>query len=266
MLLHPKTHEKKLVRRAQSRIPVMARAATMVITPSEAVRREVHEHLAIPLERVVAVSESARDCFQPMKEEENRAVRRKLGINEDFLLYVGTVEPRKNLRILLAAFEDCVRLHSQPLQLVLAGRKGWLVDDLLKSFQRSPVAANIILTGYLSDQELAALYSSCTAFIYPSVYEGFGLPPLEAMACGAPVIVSRIPSLVEVTGGACCSFDHNKSKELTALILELLDSEDQRRDISRAGLKHAARFSWSRCARDTRAVYEEAIERFSKRT
>jgi glycosyltransferase involved in cell wall biosynthesis len=231
----------------------MARAATMVITPSEAVRREVHEHLAIPLERVVAVSESARDCFQPMKEEETRAVRRKLGINEDFLLYVG-------------AFEDCVRLHSQPLQLVLAGRKGWLVDDLLKSFQRSPVAANIILTGYLSDQELAALYSSCTAFIYPSVYEGFGLPPLEAMACGAPVIVSRIPSLVEVTGGACCSFDHDKSKELTALILELLDSEDQRRDLSRAGLEHAARFSWSRCARDTRAVYEEAIERFSKRT
>jgi alpha-1,3-rhamnosyl/mannosyltransferase len=263
MLLHAETHEKKLVRRAQSRIPVMARAATMVITPSEAVRREVHEHLEIPLERVVAVSESARDCFQPMKEEATRAVRRKLGINEDFLLYVGTVEPRKNLRILLSAFEDCVGSHSRPLQLVLAGRKGWLVDDLLKSFQRSPVAASIILTGYLSDQELAALYSSCTAFIYPSVYEGFGLPPLEAMACGAPVIVSRIPSLVEVTGGACRAFDSSNSKELTAVILELLDSEVQRRELSRAGLDHAARFSWSRCARETRAVYEEAIERFS---
>ena len=171
----------------------------MIITPTESVRQEVHEYLQIPLDRIVAVPEAARDCFRPLNgANDTLETRKRFGISNDFLLFVGTIEPRKNLATLLAAFEAVWRQRPQPLQLVIAGRKGWLVDDLLSTLKRSPAAEQIILTGYLSDDDLCALYSSCAAFVYPSVYEGFGLPPLEAMACGAPVIASRIPAIQEV--------------------------------------------------------------------
>ena len=262
MLLHATTQERKLVRRAQTRLPVMARAATMIVTPTATVRQEVHEHLDIPLDQIVAIPESARDCFRPLNEAETLAVRQSLGLNARYLLYVGTIEPRKNLGTLLAAFEQIRRVHSTPLQLVLAGRKGWLVDDLLDRVKRSPVSGQIVIPGYLKDDELCALYSSCAAFVYPSSYEGFGLPPLEAMACGAPVVVSRIPSLVEVTGTAAKTFAFDDLDELTQTLLELLGSEHLRRAMSEAGLRRAAEFSWASTAKRTRAVYVEAIERF----
>jgi glycosyltransferase involved in cell wall biosynthesis len=266
MLLHAETQEKKLVRRAQLRLPLMARAATMIVTPTKSVRQEVGDHLQIPLERIVAVPEAARDCFRPLADTETLAIRKRFGINGDFLLFVGTVEPRKNLGNLLAAFEAVSRERREPLQLVLAGRKGWLVEDLLISLKRSPAAGQIVLTGYLSDHELAGLYSSCAAFVYPSVYEGFGLPPLEAMACGAPVISSRIPAIQEVLSSAGRLFDPDNTRELTVLLIELLSSAAARENFSAAGIKRAAEFSWSQTARATREVYDEAIKRFSKST
>ena len=265
MLLHPATQQKKLVRRAQLRVPLMARAATMIITPTEGVRQEVHEHLKIPLDDIVAIAEAARDCFHPLKATETIDVRRKLRITEQFLLYVGTIEPRKNLGTLLKAFEEVLRASHEPLQLVLAGRKGWLVDEFLALLKRSPAAERIILPGYLSDRDLCALYSSCAAFVYPSVYEGFGLPPLEAMACGAPVIASRIPSLTEVTGPAACLFASQDPGDLASIILELLVSQELRQRLSRAGLERAAQFSWANTAKATRKVYTEAIDRFASR-
>lgn len=262
MLLHADTQEQKLVRRAQSRLPLMARAATMVITPTESVRQEVHEYLKIPLNTIVAVPEAARDCFRPLNASQTAEARRRLGIGEAFLLYVGTIEPRKNLGTLLQAFEEVVRIHHGPLQLVLAGRKGWLLDGFLESLKRSPAAERIVLPGYLSDEDLGALYSSCAAFIYPSVYEGFGLPPLEAMTCGAPVIASRISSLREVIGTAARLFAPDNAADLASGILELIASAERRQELSQAGLKRAAEFSWANTARATRRVYAEAIERF----
>lgn len=266
MLLHAETQEKKLVRRAQLRLPLMARAATMIVTPTRGVRQEVHDHLQIPLERIVAIPEAARDCFRPLADTETQSIRKQFGINGDFLLFVGTVEPRKNLGNLLAAFEAVSSTHRRPLQLVLAGRKGWLVEALFKSLKSSPAASQIVLTGYLSDDELAALYSACEAFVYPSVYEGFGLPPLEAMACGAPVIASRIPAIEEVVGSAGRLFDPDNTGELTSLLIELLSSAAAREKLSAAGIKRAAEFSWSQAARATREVYDEAIKRFGKST
>jgi glycosyltransferase involved in cell wall biosynthesis len=266
MLLHADTQERKLVRRAQLRLPLMARAATMIITPTATVRQEVHEYLQIPLERIVAVPEAARDCFRPLAAVRTLETRKRFGIGKDFLLFVGTIEPRKNLALLLAAFEAVCRQRPQPLQLVIAGREGWLVDDLLSTLKRSPAAERIVLTGYLSDDDLGALYSSCAAFVYPSVYEGFGLPPLEAMACGAPVLASRIPAIQEVVGSAARVFAPDNVTELTTVILEVLSSEAVRQTLEAAGPKRAAEFSWSRAARVTRRVYDEAIGRFPDAT
>src|SRR5438128_2169944 len=126
MLLYSETHEARRVRRARRRLPLMARAATMIVTPTESVRREVHEHLQIPLERIAAVPEAARSCFRRLDAAQTVQTRNRLGIQDEFLLFVGTVEPRKNLTTLVRAFEEVSRVRKQPLQLVIGGKEGWL--------------------------------------------------------------------------------------------------------------------------------------------
>jgi glycosyltransferase involved in cell wall biosynthesis len=264
MLLQPATHEAKRVRRARRRLPLMARGATMIVTPTESVRREVHDHLHVPLERIAAVPEAARSCFRRLEVAQTEQTRNRLGIRDEFLLFVGTVEPRKNLTALVRAFEQVLRVREQPLQLVIAGREGWLVDELFANLERSPAAKHIHFTGYLNDEDLCALYSSCALFVYPSLYEGFGLPPLEAMACGAPVIASRIPSIEEVVGPAARLVSPASVTELTGAIVELLSSEATREKLSAAGTRRAAEFSWTATARLTRDVYVEAIERYRR--
>lgn len=262
LLLHPETHPRRSVKRARRRLPLMVRTADAVITPTESVRREVCEFLKTSPEKVFAIPEAARACFRPLAFAETEDVRRRLGIGGDFLLTVGTLEPRKNLSLLVSAFEDVARAHSQnSIQLVIAGGRGWLSGPLFEAIKKSPARDRIVLTDYLHDDDLRALYASCRAFIYPSIYEGFGLPPLEAMACGAPVIASRIASLQETTGGAALLFDPTSAKELTQNILRLLQDENARRELSTAGQRRAAEFSWENTARLTWSVYEEALRR-----
>jgi glycosyltransferase involved in cell wall biosynthesis len=265
LLLHPETHPRRSVNRARRRLPTMVRIADAVITPTESVRREVCERFEISSERVFAVPEAARACFRPLPLAATAEVRPRLRIGDDFLLTVGTLEPRKNLLVLVSAFAEVKRALSQSnLQLVIAGGRGWLSGPLFEAIERSPVRDSIVLTDYLHDDDLQALYSSCRAFIYPSIYEGFGLPPLEAMACGAPVIVSRIPSLLETTGAAAWHFDPQNVGELAEKILALLGDENARLNLSAVGQLRAAEFSWENTARLTWKVYEEALRRFSQ--
>ena len=262
LFLHPETHERRRVRRARRRLPLMARAADAVITPTESVCREVCEHLKVAPARVFAVPEAARECFTPMKFDETEGVRLRVGAGREFLLAVGTIEPRKNLPTLVAAFEEVVRARpSSPLRLVVAGGRGWMSEPVFETFEKSPARERITLAGYLGDRDLRALYSSCRAFVYPSVYEGFGLPPLEAMRCGAPVVVGRATAVAEVTGGAARLVNPLDASELARVLLELLDDEGARRELSQAGLRRATEFSWERTARATLEVYAEALKR-----
>ncbi|HEY2972208.1 MAG TPA: glycosyltransferase family 1 protein [Pyrinomonadaceae bacterium] len=262
-LLHPETHQRRSVKRAGRRLPVMARAADAIITPSESVRREVCERLKTGPEKVFAIPEAARACFRPLAFAETVDVRQRLGVGDNFLFAVGTLEPRKNLPVLVSAFEQLTRARSQEnTQLVIAGGRGWLSGPLFAALEKSPARGHILLTDYLQDEDLRALYAACRAFIYPSIYEGFGLPPLEAMACGAPVIASRTPALEETTGGAALLFDPQNADELAQKILELLADENARRKLSTAGQQRAAEFSWANTARLTWNVYENALRRF----
>ena len=261
LLTHPETHERSRVRRARRRLPLMARAADAVVVPTEAVRREVCEHLKVAPAKVFAVHEAARVCFRPTEFSETEEVRRRLGAGEEFLLAVGTVEPRKNLSTLVAAFEEVSRARpASALRLVVAGGRGWLSGPLFEAFGRSPARSRIVFTGYVTDEELRALYSSCRAFVYPSLYEGFGLPPLEAMSCGAAVVAGRTAAVAEVTAGAARLFDPLDREALTRALLELLDDDAARRALSQAGLARAAQFSWERTARATLAVYAETLK------
>ena len=261
ILLYPETHETHLVRRARWRLPKMARAATMIITPSESVRREVGEHLGIELNKVVAIPEAARRSFRRVPVGETSGVLRRLRIEDEFILFVGTIEPRKNLLTLARAFDEILRTTPLRPQLVIAGKEGWLTEELFAYLKSSHIEERVRFTGYVSDEDLRALYSACRAFVYPSLYEGFGLPPLEAMACGAPVVTSRSPSIMETVGDAARLVSPTDFRELAQTIISLLTDSGERAYRSSVGLRRAAQFSWERTAAATLSVYRDALKR-----
>jgi len=254
-LLFPETHEERRVRRARRRLPLMSRRATMIITPTEAVKAEVCEHLRVPRSKVVVVNEAPRRSFQPMPLAQASATLQRLGIENEYILYVGTIEPRKNLITLVKAFEDL--LHSTTLrpQLVIAGKKGWLTDELFTYIESAKLGDRLRLTGYLGDDELRALYSACRVMVYPALYEGAGLPTLEAMACGAPVITTNTAAIVEMVGDKARLFSPQDFRGLAEHLVELLQNPAAREAMSRAGIQHAAQFTWERTARETLDIY-----------
>ncbi|MFL6228547.1 MAG: glycosyltransferase family 4 protein [Pyrinomonadaceae bacterium] len=275
---HPETHVARRARRLRLRLPAMARAATHVVTPTEAVRREACEWLKLDPSKVTAIREAPREVFCPLARSEAEATLRRLGIAGDFILFVGTVEPRKNLATLVSAFEklatdgqiagvsnaarapSAAATRSSFPRLVIAGRQGWLTRPLSARIEASPARAHIHFTGYVSDEELRVLYASCLAFVYPSVYEGFGLPPLEAMSCGAAVIASRIPAHLETLGEENALFvAPGDADGLARALSELIGDEDLRHGLARSGQRRAAEFTWANAARLTLKVYERAL-------
>jgi glycosyltransferase involved in cell wall biosynthesis len=259
-LLHPDKHRTRMVRRARLRLPLVVRVADVIITPTESVKREVCQRLGVKASKVTAIPSAARLGFRPMAPAKTVPIRKRLGVEDDFLLFVGTLEPRKNLLTLLKAFQQTMG-SSFRSQLVIAGGEGWLMDELFAFIKKSDIADRLCLTGYLKDEDLCALYSSCKAFIYPSVYEGFGLPPLEAMACGAPVIAGRIPALQETLGKAALLVEPMDVEALVQAITGLLQDESRRSKLGSAGQQHAAKYSWEQTARLTLDVYRKLLKR-----
>ena len=266
LLLYPHTHVSHLVRRARLRLPRMARKATVIIAPSGTVKEEVCKHLGVDSGRVFAIPEAARAAFYPAPTSEVDPVLKRLGISTEFILFVGTIEPRKNLLTLVRAFERVVHAHASPLQLVIAGHEGWLSNDLTSYLDGLGIAKQVRFTGHLSDDELRSLYSACRVFVYPSFYEGFGLPLLEAMACGAPVVTSNVPGIIETVSDVARLISPTDAEDLARAITALLEDENERAYRSRAGISHAKKFSWERTAAATLDVYQEAISRKRNRS
>jgi glycosyltransferase involved in cell wall biosynthesis len=261
ILLYPKTHERRAVRRGRLRLPLMTRRARAIITVSASVKAEVCDRLQIKPAKVSPIPLAPRSCFQPLSPGRSATTLERLGIAKDFLLFVGTLEPRKNLLTLLKSFGQLRQQQKIEVQLVLAGASGWLMDETFKFVREAGLQDHIRLTGYLPDDDLRALYSSCRAFIYPSLYEGFGLPPLEAMACGAPVIASRIAVLQEVLRDAAIFCEPLDVADLTKAISDLLRDESRRQKLISDGLARASEFDWNKTARRTFQVYQQVLQR-----
>jgi glycosyltransferase involved in cell wall biosynthesis len=261
LLLYSETHEARRVRRARRRLPLMTRAATRIIAPTQSVKREICEHLRTPPDKVVVVSEAPRSSFSPLPPQQSAEVRVRLGVEDNFILYVGTIEPRKNILTIVRAFEEVLRETRLRPQLVIAGKKGWLTDELFTYIESASLGDRLHMTGYVSDSDLRALYSSCGLMVFPALYEGAGLPPLEAMACGAPVITSDTPAISEMVGDGARLVHPTDYKALARAIAELLGDEAARRSLGAAGLKRASLFTWERAARCTYEVYEEALRK-----
>ena len=258
-LLYPKLHRKPLARRMRLRLPLAVRMARAVITPTEAVKRELCSHLNVKTKKVTAIHEAPRQNFRFMSPDESLGIRTRLSVEDDFLLFVGTLEPRKNLLTLLKAFAEVLRDTRFRPQLIVAGGEGWLMEETFAFVRGAGIADRVRLIGYVNDDELRALYSSCRAFIYPSLYEGFGLPPLEAMACGAPVIASRIAALAETIGDAARLVDPLDVQALRAAIADICENEKRRKKMIASGPAHAAKFSWEKAARSTHEVYRQVV-------
>lgn len=210
-----------------------------------------------PNERIRAVHLGSR--FANLKQNDN--VRRAVnGLTADkFWLAVGTLEPRKNLRRLLRAFKQYIQSAQEQYPLVLAGGKGWLEDDLKDYIDSLGIRNKVVLTGYVSDDELAWLYGCCFAFLYPSVYEGFGLPVLEAMSMGAAVITSKTTSIPEVAGDAALLIDPLSEQNLIDAFYLIANNHDFRNSMKMRSLERAKHFSWERCASEVIEIYDHVM-------
>lgn len=247
--------------RYHSQLPTAGRRADVVITVSESSRRDLIRYLNLLPARLVVVPEGVDPRFRPVTDgTERRVVRDRYGIEGRYLLYVGGLNARKNVSGLLEAFA-MVREHHPDVTLVIGGKRQWQTTEMDQTFRRLNLNDTVHFTGYVDDADLPGLYSAAEAFVFPSLYEGFGLPPLEAMACGTPVITSNVSSLPEVVGDAAITVDPNDVANIARGIDRLLTDEVLRSELRQRGFARVARFTWEHAARKTLAVYESVLSR-----
>ncbi len=248
-------HHKRLNRwYLNATMPLFCRRAGHIIAVSEQTKRDVVAAYGIPAGKVNVIYEAADPRFQPQSAAAITAARSRFGLPDRYVLFVGTIEPRKNLGRVLAAFEQ---LHAERLTdaLVIVGKRGWLYDDFFARLEASPAKQAVIFPGFVPDANLPAVYAGAQALAFPSEFEGFGLPVLEAMACGAPVVCSSTSSLPEVAGEAAVLVDPLDQEALTDGLRRILANPALADDLRARGLAQAAHFSWERAAEETLAVY-----------
>jgi glycosyltransferase involved in cell wall biosynthesis len=233
-----------------------ARRAARILTVSEHTRREVIGLLGVPPERVVVTPNAARAHFRPPLPEALDQLRTRHGLPEQFLLYVGTLEPRKNLTTLLEAYVEVARQTN--VALLIGGGKGWLYTPIFERLAALGLRDRVRFVGYIEEEELPLWYAAATAFVFPSIYEGFGMPPLEAMACGTPVVTSNTSSLPEVVGDAGIMVDPYNAAALATALIDVVRDADLRAELRARGLRRAAHFTWSATAERTLRAYEDA--------
>ena len=237
-----------------------ARWADCIIAISEHTKKDLIEYLNVPDDKIVVTPLAARREFHPRQEAEVRAqVFKRWGLDAPYLLSVGTLEPRKNIRCLINAFCSLPGEIRDNYHLVIAGGKGWLNSDIHEAVVEMGVESRIRFLGYVPELDLPWLYCGAACFAYPSLYEGFGLPPLEAMASGIPVITSNTSSLPEVVGDTGLLVDPRSQEDLRSSLIKVLSDADLRREMSENGLKRATHFSWEKTALETLKVYESVL-------
>jgi len=243
-----------------------ARRARRLIAVSAQTAGEATRLLGVNPARVDVVYHGVEPVFRPLPADEIAAFRQRRGLPERFVLFVGTLEPRKNLVRLVEAFarirhgsNDFSRFRDGRVRLVLAGGQGWLYDELFAKVEALGLGEEVIFPGYVMDDELPLWYNAAAALAYPSVYEGFGLPVLEAQACGTPVLTSNVSSLPEAAGDAALMVDPCDVEALAGGLHRLLTDELLRHQLRERGLVHARRFSWPRTAQETACVYKRAM-------
>ncbi len=254
---HPKTIPTKYAFYMRFLISLMIRKASGIITDTEVIRREIIDVFHVDENKVYAVPIAVSDLFRPIRDPERiRKVKDQFGIRGRYFLHVGNIEPRKNLASLFLAFKRIRDKIRKDYQLVVVGKKGWLYGDIFKTLRESGLSDDVIFTGYVSEADIPVLYSGADFFVFPSVYEGFGLPVLEAMRCGTPVVTSHVSSMPEVAGDAALYVDPGSVEDISEKILKIAYDDTLKETLREKGFVQASKFTWEKTARETLKVYE----------
>ena len=256
--LYPAYHKKLNYWYLNLAMPLYCRRANAIIAVSQASKRDIVRYYRVDPAKVHVIYEAASPLFSPPPPDRIRHVRHTYGLPDNFLLHLSTIEPRKNLNRLLDTLLNLRRLFPD-LCLILAGSKGWLTSDFFAKIEADGLADVVRPLGWVADEDLPAIIAAATLAVQPSLYEGFGLPILEHMACGQVVAASQASAHPEVGGEAAAYFDPENVEGMTAVIRHLLTDKEEYQQRQQLGLHQAAKFSWQRAARETLALYEEQL-------
>jgi glycosyltransferase involved in cell wall biosynthesis len=256
--LFPQHHKRLNYWFLNAAMPLFVRRADAIIVVSQATKNDLIRHYHTPDNKITVVHEAAAPHFRVVSDDEVRRVRAKYNLPERFLLSVGTIEPRKNLSRLAEVLAR-LRRDDHRLHLVVVGAKGWLYDSFFKRLEELNLKDAVLLPGYVPDTDLPAMFRASTAYVMASVYEGAGLPVLEAMACGAPVVSSRESSMPELGADVPRYFNPYDVNHMTDVIGMVLANDQLRVEMAAAGPERAAQFSWQRAAQRTLQVYRSVM-------
>nr|WP_290668999.1 glycosyltransferase family 1 protein [Ardenticatena sp.] len=258
--LYPDYHYSRRLLTMRPLIPAVVRRARMVVTVSHQASRDLMRVLGLPREKIRVIYEAPSPFFRPLAPGAWMAgVRERYRLPERFVLYVGTLEPRKNLVRLVRAVARLNQEAGVACGVVLVGPRGWKDEAILAAVAEARRATTVCLLGYVPLEDVRALYNLAAVFAFPSLYEGFGLPVLEAMACGTPVITSRGGALEEVAGDAAMLVNPTDETEMVSALASVLCNDDLAMRLRAAGLARAAQFDWRRTAQETIALYRECV-------
>lgn len=240
-------------------IPYAARKSKKVLTVSEFSKKDICECYGCDPDKVVVTYNGKSSAFKKfeLSEEQRNTLREKFGLPEEYILYVGNIQPRKNLKRLLQAYVKYAVQDKNAKPLVIVGKKAWMYDSIFEEIKQNHLEDRVYFTGYVEEVDLVRLYNDALFFIYPSIFEGFGLPVLEAMACGTPVITSDITSIPEVAGDACYMVNPFEVDEIYKALELFAGNDELRQEYGRKGLEQAGKFDWKITAKQTEKVYKE---------
>jgi glycosyltransferase involved in cell wall biosynthesis len=260
-LVHPECAEPSMVRYLTDAVPRGLRHANVILADSQATCRDITRLLVVDPARIELVYPGVGPQFQPMPAEATEPVRRRLVLPDRFVLFVSTLEPRKNLVRLLEAFAQVVQGEDSAgkLHLVIGGRRGWLYEDIFTTIDRLELRERVQLLDYVHDKDLPALYNLAAAFAYPSIYEGFGIPPLEALACGTPTVTADNSSLPEVVADAAVLVSAEDVGSIASGLARVVSDEALRTRLRAAGPAQARKFTWQQAATRVLACYQRAV-------
>jgi glycosyltransferase involved in cell wall biosynthesis len=254
----PETHRAKPVEIFRQRMPRAVERAKRIIAVSEFTRREIIEYFPEAESKTFVTLEGVRDNYQPMSPEATAPYLKKMGLTHGrYLLAVGTLEPRKNLARAITAYCALPQKTRKHYPLAIAGMKGWLNHEFEAAITQLVDAGEAKILGFVPDESMNALYAGARLLVYPSIYEGFGLPPLEAMACGTPVITANCSSLPEVVGDAGIQIDPYDCDAIHAALASLIEDDGLHQRLSQVSIQRAKTFTWRRTAEETLKIFED---------
>ncbi|HUP28073.1 MAG TPA: glycosyltransferase family 1 protein [Chloroflexia bacterium] len=263
-LYYPQAHSRRSRLYLHLSTIFSVRAARRVIAISEATRRDLISKYRVPPRKIRVIYHGRDNVFRPVADQTTiRRTAEQYGVTQPYCIHVGTLQPRKNLGLLVDAWAEMRSRGQEPPQLLLAGKRGWLYDELISSVEARGLGGLIKFADYVQREDLPALYSGALALTFPSLYEGFGLPALEAMSCGTPVLAANASSLPEVVGNAGILLDPHHHEPWADAVIRIRDDQTLRDELSGRGLRRAAAFTWEKCARETLGVL---LERGKKRS